>query len=66
VKTYGRWRRNRTKYEHKRRKNKKQMTEDRRIPVDINTAVDAVIRELDRLEGLGKDELARSGIDLYS
>jgi hypothetical protein len=42
------------------------MTEDRRIPVDINTAVDAVIRELDRLEGLGKDELARSGIDLYS
>jgi hypothetical protein len=37
------------------------MLEDRRIPADIKTAVDAVIRELDRLESLGEDELARSG-----
>jgi hypothetical protein len=38
------------------------MLEDRRIPADIKTTVDAVIRELDRLESLGDDELARSGI----
>jgi|LauGreDrversion2_5_1035112.scaffolds.fasta_scaffold14936_2 hypothetical protein len=37
------------------------MTDDRRIPVDVDAAVKAVIQEADRLEALGDEELARSG-----
>jgi hypothetical protein len=49
-----------TKYEHGRRKNKKQMTEARRIPVDVKSAVEAVIEELARLQALSETELAKT------
>jgi len=50
-----------TQYEQGRRKNKKQMTEDKRIPLDVGSVVSAVIRDLDRLESLSPEELAKRG-----
>jgi hypothetical protein len=37
------------------------MTEERRIPVDIDTTVGSIIRTLDRLEALSEEELASNG-----
>jgi hypothetical protein len=37
------------------------MIEARRIPVDINSAVEAVIQELARLQALSEEELAKTG-----